>query len=137
MGQLILVLGGARSGKSSFAQQMARELGGDRVLFVATAEAGDEEMRRRIEKHQHERPAGWRTLEAPRDVSRAILNHPGDSRVILVDCISLLVSNLLLDVQDPFSVELEAQVVAEIEGLASCAKHLDGYVIVVSNEVGL
>ena len=137
MGQLILVLGGARSGKSGFAQQLARELGGDQVLFVATAEAGDEEMQQRIEKHRHERPADWRTLEVQRDVSQAILDQLDGSRVILVDCLSLLVANLLLDVQDPFSAGLEAQVVAEVERLVSCAKRLDGHLVVVSNEVGL
>jgi alpha-ribazole phosphatase len=136
-GQLILILGGARSGKSAFAQQLARELGGDQVLFMATAEAGDEEMQQRIEKHRHERPAGWRTLEVQRDVGQAILDHDDGSRVILVDCLSLLVANLLLDVPDPFSAGLEAQVVAEVEGLVSCAKRLDGHLIVVSNEVGL
>ena len=137
MGRLILVLGGARSGKSTFAQQLAQELGGESVLFVATAEPGDQEMRRRIEKHRRERPSGWRTLEVPRDVGSAIRKHAGDARVVLVDCLTVLVSNLLTDASDPFAPEVEAQVVAEAEGLIICATGLSGHLIVVSNEVGL
>ena len=137
MGRLILVLGGARGGKSHFAQQMARELGGEQVLFVATASAGDEEMQQRIEKHRQDRPAGWRTLEAQRDVGRVILEHVGTARVALVDCLTLLVSNLLIGVQDPFAVEVEENVVAEAQALAACAEQLTGHLIVVSNEVGL
>ena len=136
-GRLILVLGGARSGKSSFAQQLAHELGGERVLFVATAGAGDEEMRRRIEKHRRERPPEWRTLEAQRDVGQAILDHAGEPGVILVDCLTLLVSNLLVDADDPFAADVEAQVMAEVEGLEACVEQQSGYLIVVSNEVGL
>ena len=72
MGEMILVLGGARSGKSSHAQRLAQELGGDRVLFVATAEAGDQEMSARIQAHRRGRPAGWRTIEAPMSPGAAI-----------------------------------------------------------------
>jgi len=137
MGRLILVLGGARSGKSAFAQRLARERGGDRVLFVATAAPGDEEMRQRIEKHQRERPAGWRTLEVQRDVGSAIREHAGDAAAIVVDCLTVLVSNLLAEVEDPFATEVEAEVTAEVEGLTACATQLPGPLIVVSNEVGL
>lgn len=136
MEQLILVLGGARSGKSAFAQEKAQELGGEQVLFVATAEAWDEEMRQRIERHQRERPAGWRTLEVQRNVGRAILKHPGEARVVLVDCLTVLVSNLLTDVDDPFAPEVEARVTAEVEELAACTEQLATDLIVVSNEVG-
>jgi adenosylcobinamide kinase/adenosylcobinamide-phosphate guanylyltransferase len=134
--ELILVLGGARSGKSGFAQRLARDLGGDRVLFVATAEAGDEEMSRRIERHRRERPAEWRTLEVQREVGAAIRAHLGESRVILLDCLSLLVSNLLLEAQDVFADEVEVRVAAEIESLVSCVGETGAHLIVVSNEVG-
>ncbi len=149
MGRLILVLGGARSGKSTFALQLARDLGGDDVLFVATAEAGDEEMQRRIERHRRERPASWNTLEAQRNVGQAILDHwsqptpsvsaqsGGTARVIVVDCLTVLVSNLLLDVEDPFAADVEARVMAEVQALVACAERLGGVLIVVSNEVGL
>lgn len=137
MGRLILVLGGARSGKSAFAQRLAQELGGERVLFVATAAPGDEEMQRRIEKHRHQRPAGWRTLEVQRDVGAAILDHAGDAAAVLVDCLTLLVSNLLMNTADPFATEVERQVTAEVDELIACATRLPGPFIVVSNEVGL
>jgi adenosylcobinamide kinase/adenosylcobinamide-phosphate guanylyltransferase len=137
MGQLILVLGGARSGKSTYAQQLAQELGGDEVVFVATAEAGDDEMQRRIEKHRRERPAKWHTLEAQQAVGQAILDQASNARAILVDCLTVLVSNLLMDVEDPFAAEAEGKVMAEVEALAICAERLPGHLIVVSNEVGL
>ena len=136
-GRLILLLGGARSGKSTFAQQMARELGEEQVLFVATAEAGDEEMQQRIEQHRHERPESWRTLEAQRDVGRAILEQAGRARVILVDCVTMLVSNLLMDVDNPFAEKVEARVMGEAQALAACAERLPAHFIVISNEVGL
>jgi adenosylcobinamide kinase/adenosylcobinamide-phosphate guanylyltransferase len=137
MGRLILVLGGARSGKSTFAQRRAGELGGEQVLFVATAGAGDEEMRQRIEKHRRERPAGWQTLEAPQDVGRAITAHGGAAKAVLVDCLTLLVANRLSSAEDPFAPEVEASVAAEAQELAACAERLAGHLIVVSNEVGM
>ena len=136
--RLTLVLGGARSGKSTFAQRLAQEMGGERVLFVATSQPLDEEMRQRIEKHRRERPAGWRTLEAHRDVGRAILARHDGADVVLVDCLTVLVSNLLMDSEkDPFAAEAAARVDAEIEALVACAGRLPGRLIVVSNEVGM
>jgi adenosylcobinamide kinase/adenosylcobinamide-phosphate guanylyltransferase len=137
MGRLILILGGARSGKSSFAQQLAGELGGEKVLFVATAEAGDDEMRQRIEKHRQERPYAWETLEASHSAGQSILNRTRQAKVILVDCLTLLVSNLMVAVPDPFAPEVEQQVMTEIDDLIACADQLAATVIVVSNEVGL
>src|SRR5438445_12805132 len=95
MGKLILILGGARSGKSTMAERLARELGRDSVLYVATAEARDEEMEQRIAAHQQQRPAGWQTVEAPLHVSKTLtgIRLPD---VVLLDCITLLASNLLL-----------------------------------------
>jgi len=89
----MLVLGGARSGKSYFAQEYARR-SGVKVLFVATATAGDEDMRRRIEKHKQDRPADWRTLEAATDIGRQIEANAGDAKLIVIDCITLLVNNI-------------------------------------------
>jgi len=137
MGQLTLVLGGARSGKSAFAQQMAQERGGEHVVYVATAEAGDAEMQQRIESHRQNRPAAWRTVEAPRDVAAAILRQTLDAHIVLVDCLTLLVSNLLVQVADPFAPEVEAQIMAQVEALAACTQQLVADLIVVSNEVGL
>ncbi len=127
---LILVLGGARSGKSSYAQQLAQGLGRERVLYVATAEAGDEEMRERIERHRQGRPPGWRTLEAPRNVGQAIREQAGDAEVVLVDCLTMLVSNLLLEGAG------EDEVLAQVRELAGCAQRAP-HLIVISNEVGM
>src|SRR5512146_3105791 len=101
--RLTLILGGARSGKSSYAQKLAGELS-ERVLFVATAVAFDDEMAARIAAHQADRPAGWRTLEAPREVGAAVCAGGGDEEVLLLDCLTLLANNVILSLpegQDP------------------------------------
>lgn len=132
MGRLILVTGGARSGKSDFAQNLALELGGDDVVFVATAEPGDEEMRRRIAAHRQSRPTAWRTVEAPRRIGEAIENGEA-ARVIVVDCLTLLVSNVLL--ADDHHAEFAVQ--EEVRGLMDATRAITATVIVVTNEVGL
>jgi adenosylcobinamide kinase / adenosylcobinamide-phosphate guanylyltransferase len=138
MGRLLLVLGGARSGKSAYAQRLAQELGGDHVLFVATAEAGDEDMAQRIARHQQERPASWRTLETPRQVGRAIALHLDDTAVVVVDCLTLLVSNTLLHCgKSPDHVVAEAAVQEEVAALLQTCQARAATCIVVSNEVGL
>lgn len=149
MGRLILVLGGVRSGKSTFAEEKAREIGGDDVLYVATAQAGDDEMHLRVERHRSSRPHSWRTLEAPQDVGAAIRPMAGDMRAILVDCLTFLVANMLLAVSgpeedpfddpssDPFDETIEASVLEEVEALVSCAQEFNISIIVVSNEVGM
>lgn len=131
--ELILVLGGARAGKSSFAQALAASLG-PTVTLVATAEAGDEEMRRRIEEHRRARPAGWRTLEAPLQPSLALRqSDPGD--VVLVDCLTLLVSNLMLAGPDVCSAERRIE--KEIAGLVCAYEEGRSTFVIVSNEVGM
>jgi adenosylcobinamide kinase/adenosylcobinamide-phosphate guanylyltransferase len=133
-----LILGGARSGKSSYAQRMALDLGGPDVLFVATAEAYDDEMCARIAAHRAERPAGWRTLEAPLRVGEQIAASAADARVILVDCLTLLASNALLAAGEAATdQEAEAAVLAEAAGLLAACRASDATWIVVSNEVGL
>jgi adenosylcobinamide kinase/adenosylcobinamide-phosphate guanylyltransferase len=90
---LTFLLGGARSGKSALAVELARAWGGA-VTVIATAEAGDEEMAQRIRLHREERPAGWQTVEEPIDLDSALSGVPADSAVVL-DCLSLWVANLL------------------------------------------
>ena len=125
MGRLLLVLGGARSGKSAYAQRLAQELGGDHVLFVATAEAWDEDMTQRIARHRQERPATWRTLETPRQVGPAIALHLYDTAVVLVDCLTLLVSNTLLHCgASPDSAAAEAALVRLKEDAAAEGRNL-------------
>ncbi|MDO9128550.1 MAG: bifunctional adenosylcobinamide kinase/adenosylcobinamide-phosphate guanylyltransferase [Anaerolineales bacterium] len=149
MGKLILLLGGARSGKSVYAQQKATELGGDRVLYVATSEAKDKEMHSRIEKHRAARPSSWLTLEALQDVGKAIRQANFNVGVILVDCITILVSNRLQAAAgpqedpfgnpsaDPFGAKIEVDIMFEVEKLVACAREMDVVMIVVSNEVGM
>jgi adenosylcobinamide kinase / adenosylcobinamide-phosphate guanylyltransferase len=149
MGKLILLLGGARSGKSTFAEQKALEWGGDNVLYVATSETKDEEMRERALKHQAWRPPTWTTLEAPRAVSDAIRASTCQPQVILLDCITLLVSNYLMAASEPvddpfgqpssnpFDRTIEAAVRADLKSLALHAHAHDLIMLVVSNEVGL
>ena len=90
--KITLITGGARSGKSRLAQEMAARAGGP-VLFVATAEAGDAEMKRRIEVHRKNRPSGWTTLEVTTDIGRAITANAGRAQTVIIDCITLLVNN--------------------------------------------
>ena len=138
MGQLILVLGGARSGKSAYAQRLAQALGGEQVLFVATAEAGDEEMARRIARHQQARPLAWRTVEAPRRVAETLRTSQSTGRVVLLDCLSLLVSNVLMPLGDPPDLEAaEGAMYEEVERLLRLSQASPATWIVVSNEVGL
>jgi adenosylcobinamide kinase/adenosylcobinamide-phosphate guanylyltransferase len=138
MGQVILVLGGVRSGKSAYAQELAQQMGGQQVLFVATAEAGDAEMTRRITAHRQSRPARWRTLETCQEVGPAIATHVGDARVVVVDCLTLLVSNVMLGLgETPESSAAEDAVQAEIQALVRACQACTACCIVVSNEVGL
>jgi adenosylcobinamide kinase/adenosylcobinamide-phosphate guanylyltransferase len=141
MGRLILVLGGARSGKSGFARAYAKKLsGGDgaRVLFIATATAGDDEMRARIEKHKLDRPAGWTTLEVPKQVGEAIAKHASEYAVVLVDCLTLLINNYLAAEEEQSGSELtRGEIVMEIEAVLEAVGASDANVIIVSNEVGM
>ena len=141
MKKIILLLGGARSGKSRYAQEYARR-NGEQVLFVATATAGDEDMRIRIEKHKKDRPAHWRTLEASTDIGKQIEANAGDAKLIVIDCITMLVNNIFSRYDEKqFDIisdaVLEKEVVAEIEHLQKCLKKVDASFLIVSNEVGL
>lgn len=134
--QLTFILGGARSGKSRFAQQMAEETGRT-VLFVATATAGDAEMADRIRAHRASRPAGWHTLEAPLQVGAAIRQQP-QAELILLDCLTLLASNVLMELPESTQErEYETVLMAEIDGLLEAYRESPADWIVISNEVGL
>jgi adenosylcobinamide kinase/adenosylcobinamide-phosphate guanylyltransferase len=135
--QFILILGGVRSGKSAFALELARRMG-QRVTFIATARAEDEEMRRRIEEHRKARPPHWRTIEAALGAAHALRQHSDQAEVILLDCLTLLVSNLLLEAGEGACVgEVEARVMAEVAQLLAAFKDGTTSLIVVSNEVGM
>lgn len=131
------ILGGARSGKSTLAQKMGEEAGGE-VLFVATAEAGDEDMKARIDAHQRSRPAGWHTLEATHDLGLQILQQARTANTIIIDCITLLVSNIfqLHDWKEDAEL-METAVRKEITGIINCMEAVPAHFIIVSNEIGL
>lgn len=120
-----MVTGGAKSGKSRFAETLAAGLGLRRI-YIATAEAWDDEMAARIAAHREDRGADWTTIEAPRDLAGALTKvEPTD--VVLVDCVTLWLSNLMLAEAD-----LDAEISALLHALATC----QAPVIIVTNEVG-
>ncbi|MGB3447830.1 MAG: bifunctional adenosylcobinamide kinase/adenosylcobinamide-phosphate guanylyltransferase [Xanthobacteraceae bacterium] len=125
--QPTLVLGGARSGKSRFAEQLAGESHFARV-YLATATAGDAEMRVRIAHHRMQRGEGWRTVEEPLALVDALTREAGNGRVVLVDCLTLWLSNLMHASHD---------VEAATKGLAEWLRDTRHPVLLVSNEVGL
>lgn len=141
MGRLTLLLGGARSGKSRHALEWATKQGG-RVLFVATAQAFDDEMTLRIQRHKSERPAHWGTLEAPRQVGMAIEEALAVSEspyeVIVVDCMTLLASNAILALGENASSDAARDaVLAEVDGLLAAVTRSPAHWLIVSNEVGM
>lgn len=123
----LLVLGGARSGKSRYAEAVVEASGLTR-LYIATAEPLDEEMRERIEIHRRRRE-GWTTMEAPREIEAALADTAAPGRAILVDCLTIWLSNLLLD----GAAGLEQRFTTLRETIA----RLSGLIVTVSNEVGL
>jgi adenosylcobinamide kinase/adenosylcobinamide-phosphate guanylyltransferase len=131
-----LITGGSRSGKSRMAQELARKAGGP-VLFVATAEAGDEEMKQRIEAHRKNRPADWTTLEVTTHIGRKITANIGRAKMVIIDCITLLINNIFQQHEGTADTLLEKAVEAEIKELISCIKHSSARFIIVTNEVGL
>jgi len=122
-----LVLGGARSGKSRYAERLV-ESAASCGTYCATAEAGDAEMAERIAAHRARRGPFWRTVEAPVALARAIAAEAAPERPILVDCLTLWLSNLLLAGQEPGE---------EADGLCRVLREVAGPVVLVSNEVGM
>ncbi len=129
---LILVLGGARSGKSAYAQTLAIARARERVLFIATAEALDGEMRERIAVHRAERPPTWATLEAPRDLPYAIAKLESAPQLILLDCLTLWVTNEMLADEN----NLERRLLGQLDLIMEWTHLHDIDLILVSNEVG-
>ena len=125
--RLTLVLGGARSGKSRHAEALI-EASGDAALYVATAEPRDDEMRARIAAHRARRGTRWTTREETLALAVALAEEARPGRAVLVDCLTLFLSNVLLAGRD---------VVAEIDALIAVLRRIDGPVVLVANEVGL
>ncbi len=125
-----LILGGARSGKSRYALEQARALGGP-TAFVATAQALDAEMARRIQRHRAERPPGWLTVEEPLELAAALRHLVGRVRVVVVDCLTLWVANRLQ------RESADEPILAEADDLAKLLAERPYHAFLVSNEVGL
>ncbi len=122
-----LILGGARSGKSRYALELGEALEGDRV-FVATAQAFDADMKGRISKHQADRDESWLTVEEHVEIWDVISSRAQPGRVIVVDCLTLWLNNLML---------FERDVGADFDRLIECLEDVRGQLILVSNEIGL
>ncbi|MCK8826477.1 bifunctional adenosylcobinamide kinase/adenosylcobinamide-phosphate guanylyltransferase [Natroniella acetigena] len=142
MSKLILVLGGARSGKSSFAEDIVEKLGGQDVIYVATSEVRDEEMKERVTRHRQSRPQEWRTVEESKAVSQALAELEDDS-VVLLDCLTVLLSNLVLADSDlaedetDFTLQAkEEEILAEVERIIDVGRKKNLELVIVSNEVG-
>ena len=145
--QIILILGGARSGKSTFAERLAIKSGRG-VAFIATATAGDEEMRERIARHRAARPAAWHTIEEPLDLVGAVLQASKLADVLLLDCITLWLNNLFAqalgqseseEAQYTMGKSYDDAALQQIEKLLTVARSLDPgkTLLIVTNEVGL
>lgn len=130
MGATTLVLGGCRSGKSSHALGLAQSCGGRDNCFIATCVARDEEMCKRVERHQAERGDRWSTVEAPLNLAKAVHEHAHSADVVLVDCLTLWVSNMLMEELD------DAAVCERVEDLCAALDSAQSPVFLVSNEVG-
>jgi adenosylcobinamide kinase/adenosylcobinamide-phosphate guanylyltransferase len=135
MSKTIFITGGARSGKSRFAEQSAAGYGAP-LCYLATAQSLDDEMGRRIRTHRQRRGAGWQTVEEPLHLAQALEASDGRFNAILVDCLTLWLSNLLLLDEAP-GEETEARVMAEVQRLATVLRGMTSPVIIVSNEVGM
>ncbi len=136
--KLTLILGGARSGKSTYAEQLAAQHEGS-VLYVATAQAWDENMASRIAAHRAQRPSHWRTLEAPVEVGKAILEAP-PADVILMDCLTLLASNVIAPLDTSDQAVADRALKTEIDALCGAFTATPAHAthwIIVSSEVGL
>src|SRR5438874_2134155 len=136
-GRMILLLGGARAGKSSYAMRLAQvgeRASGDVVCFIATAQGLDEDMTKRIARHRADRPTNWRTIEEPCQIDEALRQASG-ARIVIVDCLTLFVSNWLMRHEDEHECEhFVRQITRDFVELARSRQQT---IICVSNEVGL
>ena len=138
--QLTLITGGARSGKSRFAELLAAHAKRP-VIYIATAQILDKEMALRVKKHQKQRPSNWRLIEEPLNIHDTLMQLKDEDGIILLDCVTLWLTNLLLagyvpDDHDRFNDTLEPQILKSVQSVALLARDIKPQVIFVSNEVG-
>ena len=137
---LTLILGGARSGKSRYAQSLCGRSA--QVVYIATARAdevdSDHEMRERVARHREDRPSSWRTVEEPLDLPRAVREAPAEA-VLLIDCVTLWISNLMWEYREQAMAAQEELIIAQVDDLILASRRRlegAGEIIIVSNEVG-
>ena len=128
-----LILGGARSGKSRYAELQAIQ-SAKQVIYIATAEAGDDEMQFRIQKHQNSRPQSWETIEEPVQLAKTLQENGQKNTCVLVDCLTLWLTNILFDKQGKLQLSVFEQ---QSSALFSLLSNFSGHVIFVTNEIGL
>ena len=136
---LTLVLGGIRSGKSAFAEQIIKDLHGP-TLYLATGLATDPEMEARIQRHRASRPSDWVTLEEPLNLAPVLDAALADSdppKAVLVDCLDVWVSNMLLDKEDQDRPQIESETLSSLDALLETCSRYAADVVMVSSEVGL
>ena len=130
MQKKIFVIGGCRSGKSQHALDLADALPAEKKIFIATCVPQDEEMQQRVGNHQRQRGRMWKTVEAPEKLPQAIANHAQVNAVVVVDCLTLWINNLLMKREDMQHAELQITRLTHVLEAADCP------IILVSNEVG-
>ncbi len=129
MREIVLIIGGCRSGKSGHALHLADQFAGHKI-FIATCVPLDKEMEQRVSHHQKQRNPNWKTLDVPLLLPEAIRENSGPGQVILVDCLTLWINNLLMENDDPENID------TTVEQLARSLENAECPVILVSNEVG-
>lgn len=139
-GKLVFVTGGIRSGKSAFAEKITAELG-QTIIYVATSEALDDEMKLRVQLHRQRRPDNWQTVEEPLKVTAVVQEYGDKCDVIMLDCLTILISNLMFarerEAGQDFQKEMQDGIIKEIDALARAARDVKAHVVIVSNEVGM
>ena len=136
MGRIVLVTGGSRSGKSAHAQKLAEALPGPRT-FIATCPVLDDEMRARVLRHKKDRAGrDWRTVEETADLPGALRNSK-DSNVVLVDCLTLWVNNLMFAAEQERTLLVEDEIAARAQKVLAACAEIPGAVIFVTNEIGM
>ena len=130
MNKKVLVIGGCRSGKSKYALDLAHSMTGDKNIFIATCVPQDDEMQLRVANHQKERDPSWKTVEAPLNLPEAILQNAHAGNVVLVDCLTLWINNLMMEKED---IQYADEKIAQMMHAVQAA---EGSVVLVSNEVG-
>lgn len=146
MAKMTFILGGARSGKTAFAEELAKKC--NDVFYIATAEVKDEEMRERVQAHRARRPVNWKTIESPYNVDRVVVDLDGKAGLVFIDCITLYITNMLLcgeavnsinclDGQMKVLKQRQEKILADINKLCQVCRDSKSEVLIVSNEVGL